>query len=185
MESQIQPQTLWQWVPEHPLLPHIGNSTGVCSTTHMGDVPLALHWICLILLQNAGMCARSTVHKTHLEFQRNMVMVGAKSKQKITLHITKLPPLCHWVLPYCLHCSSAIRSKHPRHLFNHEKIIWGQECYYTSSSAGELRMERIRTKTRRCPQVGRAEVRHHIQFKHVQTPSTLMYLRVCRKPHYC
>lgn len=178
MESQIQPWILWQWVPEHPLLPHVGNSTGVCSTTHMGNVLLALHWACLILLQIAGMCARSTIHKTHSEFYRNMVMVGDKHKQRINLHNCL-------AIGFCLTVYIATvppDPKHPCYLFNHDKIFWGQECYYLSSSAED---GKNMDQTRRCPQVGRAEVRHYIQFKHVQNPSRLMHLRVCRKPHYC
>lgn len=116
------------------------------------------------------------------EFKRNMVWVGAKDKQKIYLHIAQFPPLCYWVLSYRLHCSNICAPPYPNTLGSRLTVTKSSEvknCCYPSFLADELRMERIWTKARRSPQVGRAELRH------IQNPSRLMYLRVCRKPHFC
>lgn len=113
-----------------------------------------------------------------------MVWVEAKDKQKnppkIYLHIAQFPPSCHQVLAAYIAPPLPDPDTVDTHLTVKSEEIF-KSCSYCSPPADELRTERIWTKARTSPQVGRAELRHYID---TQNPSRLMYLRVCRKPHF-
>lgn len=159
---------------------------GSCSTAHKRDVPLELpSGLFKISLGKCMHTCKINGMKIHLRVweRRGMgrgqrqtknpsayctISCSVQSSSVLLLNIAPVPPHPN-ILDTCLTVTKSSEVKN---------------CCYPSSPAEELRMERIRTKARRSPEVARAELRHYVLFKYVQNSSRVMYLRVCMKPHF-